>query len=287
MVLRILLLLFWGMTNYLCAYQGEGEGTTRQEAINVALNSIASQISTTVSSKLKIIKESNNQGYNKDVEQVIYADVNDISFNNYEIITKRRDRKKYFIILKVDEKRLAKGYATRIGQKLKQITNELQQDSIFKRYLILKKYNFSNLFSQTYIMSSIDPTSPHKEYINELERLNKLKVEYQQNLVFQVTSSDSSIKNIANSVLNQASLMTSDFGKLKFNITLSPLAITKIYKKLSATSKATIEIIEESHTVYSKTMQLSATSYISEHYLKEEILKALESELKKSLEILK
>jgi hypothetical protein len=286
-MIRTILLLFLGVTNYLFAYQGQGEGTTRQEAINIALNSVASQISTIVSSKLKITKESNSQGYNRDVEQVIYADINDIAFNNYEIIEEKRDKKKYLIILKVDEKRLADGYASRIGQKLKQIATELEQDSIFKCYLILKKYSFSDLFSQTYIMWSIDSTSPYKEkYIEEINRLSRLKVEYQQKLVFQVTSSDSDIKNIANSILNQALLMTSDFGKLKFNITLSPLTITKIYKQFSATSRATIEIIENSHTVYSKTLRLSATSYVTE-YLKEEILKRLESELKKSLEILK
>lgn len=285
MVLRFYLILFLGLTLYLPAYQGQGEGATRQEAINIALQSVASQISTTISSKLKIIKESNRDNYSKNIEQIINADTIKISFNNYHIIKESKNNKGYFVILNVDNKKLANSYATHLKQTLETISNKLQQPSIFKRYLILKKYNINELFSKIYLIESIDPTYPNiQTYKQKIEALEMMKIEYQKRLVFQINSNNSSAKDIASTLLHQASFTTSNFGKLLFNINLSPLIVTYIDKEFLGTSKATIKIVENSHTILSKTISLSGTSYISKQYLMEEILKDLEVKLKETLE---
>jgi len=280
MVLKLSILLLIGLSVNLCAYEGKGEGATREEAINIALNSIASSISTTISSKLKIYKESGNDSYNRDVEQTIYSDVKDISFNNYTIIKEGKRAEKYFVLLAVDNKKLAEGYSNRINQKLKSLKRELQHPSLLRRYLILNRYNLQELLSQSYLMKSIDFNSPHITYIREIEELIKAKIEYQKQLIFQVISSDTTIANMARSVLNEFSFITSNVGKIKLNITLSPLRVTKIYKSFSATTNATIDIKENSNIVISKTVPLQATSYISKDYLKDEIIKELEVKLK-------
>jgi len=284
MILKFFVILFIVSSLNLFAYEEKGEGATRQEAIDTALNSVASHISTTVGSKLQIVKESSVDSYNRSVEQTIYSKVRDIIFNNYKILKEEKRAKKYFIIIKVDNKKLAEGYNSRISQELNSIKRELQQPSLFKRYLLLKRYNLKELLSQTYLMESIDPNSPNKSiYITEIEELLKTKTDYQQKLTFRITSNESAIENIARSVLNEFKFITSNVGRLQLNITISPLKITKIYKKFDATAKVTIDIEEESNIVVSKTIPLSTTSYIDKDYLKDKIIKGLESELKRSL----
>ena len=284
MVLRVFIILFIGLPLTLFAYTGKGEGTTRQEAIDTALNSVASHISTTVSSKLQIVKKSSVDSYNRSVEQTIYSEVRDIIFNNYKILKEENRAEKYFVILEVDSKKLAEGYDSRIGQKLNSIKRELQQPSLLKRYLLLNRYNLKELLSQTYLMESINPNSPNRSrYITEIEQLLNTKTEYQQKLTFRVTSNESAIENIARSILNEFEFIASSEGRLQLNITLSSLKITEIYKKFGATAKATIDIEEDSNIVVSKTISLQATSYIDRDYLKDEIIKGLESELKSTL----
>jgi hypothetical protein len=68
------------------AYQGVGNGKSRQEAINFALNDIASQISISISSSTTVSKISTNSDYFREVQNIVNTDIAQVSFQNYSIL---------------------------------------------------------------------------------------------------------------------------------------------------------------------------------------------------------
>jgi len=264
------------------AYQGVGYGQTRQEAINSALNDIASQISISINSSTTVHKISSTTDYSKEVQNIINTEIPEIAFQNYSILEDKK-AKEYFIRLEVNGTKLAATYARELDRKLEDITQQLNSySSKFKKYSVLKNAGIRKLFLSMKLIYAIDSTYNISSYKQQIKYLNQEKNRYINELSFVLHSNNQKVRESVSSLLNNMGLIGSSNGNIVFNINLGNIVKKKFDAKYTGKTYAMIEIIENQKVIYSKRVKLFGETYIEE-YLIDRILKQLEKKLDKVL----
>jgi hypothetical protein len=100
-------------------YYAVGEGKTKQAAKLDALNQIAGEISTTISSSLNVVKSSLNVNgksivASSSVKQNIKSEINKIKFSNAKVIKTAYVDSKFLVLVSVDREELFNVYKTQI-----------------------------------------------------------------------------------------------------------------------------------------------------------------------------
>jgi len=277
--------IFLIFTLTLFAYKGEGTGKTKEEAIYSALNSIASQISISINSTTIINKRATNQEYTREIKDMINVEIPKISFQNYHILKESKKGSNYFTKLEIDNKTLANTHIKRLEQSLNSLSQKIgAYSSKLKRYSILKKIDIGKLFLSLELIHAIDLRYDISSFTNKIEGFEKEKNSYIKQLSFQVKSNNSRVGEIAKNILNVQDLVISIDGNLILEINLAQIEKTQLDDQYIATTRANITINENNQNIFSQTIKLSATSYISEHYLLEGIFKQLEKKLNRVFE---
>ena len=275
---RIIIVLLI-LTIDIFAYQGVGYGKNRQEAINLALSDIASQISILVDSSTTINKRATNSDYTKEVQSMIHTKIPKISFQNYYIVEERQD-KNYFVRLEVDSKALASTYAKKLDRELKSISQQLNAySSKFKKYSILKKVQIERLFLSMELICAIDSTYDIGSFKSQIEELTQKRDNYIKSLSFQVVSNNQQVKEVAEELLNSMGLVGSPNGNIEFSINLGKIVKQKFDGQYTGKTYATVKIVENGKTILSRRVKLFGQTYISQEYLMDRILKKLEKKL--------
>jgi hypothetical protein len=160
-------------------YYAVGEGSSKDEAKLRALNQIASEISTTISSKTNINKQSLNINgkkiFNASINQNINAEVKNINFDNAKITKASYSGGKFYVLVRVDRQMLFTKYKNQIDDlfvKLKNLYNLSKTD--FISYLRNKDKMsglINKLLAKIALAKSINPEFNAKYYNDQVNHM--------------------------------------------------------------------------------------------------------------------
>jgi len=185
---------------------GTGEGKTKSEAVNKALNEIASKVKVFVEStsmtttNISIIGDS--EEYSKDATQIVKNRVDEIEFSNYKIEKSEQLSNGNFIVLvSVDKKLNAKLLLEKIDTAIKeyqQLLKSKDENPIAK----LKKFKeaiskIENIdLPNCNIAKSLNPDIDVKSRISTLLNIKKSMLDYKSNITFSVVGEDNGYKKV-------------------------------------------------------------------------------------------
>jgi len=146
-----------------------GEGYSNQNAINSALNSIASRIYVNLSSTYVINKGIyNNKTYN-DIYREIKAQVPHIDFSGYKILKSQKIGDKYYVLVKVDKNKLINNLKIKISQALNVTFSDNPAQKVVDAYKTLHTLKKIKLY--VLILNSLNQDV--SEYLNKITALEK------------------------------------------------------------------------------------------------------------------
>jgi len=150
-------------------FYASAEGYTKENAIKNALNDIASRINVKISSNFIINKGIHNQKTYNEIYQQINTQVNDINFNNYEILKTKKEDDKYYVLLRVNKQKLIQNLKTKIQISFTNINfnNQNQINSVIYAYKIL--HRLKKLKSEIFILESLGLNISN--YIDKLKNI--------------------------------------------------------------------------------------------------------------------
>lgn len=121
---------------------GTGEGLTKQSAINYALNQIAAQIHTSISSEIYISKSQSEHNkkinFSKTVEQTIKQKIENFNVYNYKIIKLKKIKNIYFTLVSVNKIELANILYKKNSDKLNSLKANFKNSDYFHKFKIAK-----------------------------------------------------------------------------------------------------------------------------------------------------
>ena len=207
-------------------FYATGMGANEQDAINSALNSIASRISVEISSTFESeTKNSTMSGYRKTSQKNINSRVDKIKFNNYNIIKKGSSSDRIFLLLKVNKQNLVKGMRENIDLKLNNFDMKLSnlKGSSYKKLKVLREIaNLTqNLKTDFLIVNTIISQRDKNAMINKIDSYLNRYLNLKNKITFY-------IKNINNSPKEYVDTLANIITKKGYNITNSPSSDTVI-----------------------------------------------------------
>jgi len=163
-------------------FYASAEGYSKQNAVQNALNDIASRINVKISSNFVINRGIHNKKTYNEIYQQINTRIENVSFNNYEILKTEKQGDKFYVLVKVDKQKLIQSLKTKIKLKLKNLningTNAIKKViSAYKTLNTLKKIK-----SDVFILESLGvDISP---YILKIEKMQSLAQSVITNTIF-------------------------------------------------------------------------------------------------------
>ena len=285
MVLKQLLTLLLMVQTILFSYEGEGLGLTKQEAIYSALSDIASQVSISIDSTTTVNKRATMDSYSRDIQNMIHVELPKMVFQNYKILEQKKEKNQYFVKLKIDAKELASNHARILNRRLKLLKQKLNTyNSKAKKYGILKEANIEKMWLSLELLHAMDLSYVINDLTKEIEQFTYDESRYLKELTFLVQSNNQEVQNIASTLLSHQGLIGSSKGAVVLKIAIGAVEKSNISGQYIGTAVANIKMIENGQLLLSRSLKLSATSVISEHYLMQKILQQFKEKLQTILE---
>ena len=150
-------------------YYASAQGSNKIDAINNALNFIASKISISVGSDFQSTTTVSQSNYAKSSQLNVNNHVEKIHFNNYTIIHEKQTTNHYFVAIKVNRIALAQSLKSNIAKHLTTIRSTLNmhyKNSVAKlRHYKKIEENFSSVDKQIALLASVSPKTNIQKYI--------------------------------------------------------------------------------------------------------------------------
>jgi len=240
---------------------GSAEGKTKQEAINNALNFIASKlqvkINSTFESEKSLIQNNNKTNTYKNISQNIKTSIENFTFYNYQLDKIQKIDDKYYVLVKINRQKNAKKILDSIKEELNNTTfsnSAIEKIKIYKNEI--KKLN--NLKNQYKIAKILNPNI---EKINIDSKINSLKQKL-QNITFNVYSNNDLIKKSTQNFLSQSGFLISNNPKIKIKLNLTT-STKKIVGEYLTTATLNATILDKS-TSKNLFFECSANSFNKE-----------------------
>jgi len=207
-------------------FYGAGEGTSVEEAKNGALNFIAGEIQTAVSStftKNESFSNSNgNSTFYKNVSNQIRAKVKQINFTNIEIMKTLKVDNKIYILVRINKQKLFNSLKTQFETLDSQITSEV---NTAKKYSLLDQlitYNkltpkIADAMSQLNILNTLNPNFDIKPYVQKYNNYIAQKTELLHKITFSVSPNDLFTQKLIE-VLNNQNYKISKHSDIKIKL---------------------------------------------------------------------
>ena len=207
-------------------FYGGGEGRNINEAKVNALNFIAGEIQTAVSSSF-----SKSQGYSnrngqsdfyKSVKTKTRSEVKKINFTNIEIMKTIKVNNKIYLLVRIDKQKLFKNLKTQFEILDNKITSEIttsQKYSLLDQLITLNKEekNIQKALSLINILSTLNPNFDVIKYTNKYNSFMSKKTDILHKLTFSVSSNDLFGQKLI-AVLNEAGYKISSNSDIKISI---------------------------------------------------------------------
>lgn len=201
-------------------YFSIGSGANTQEATNDALNQISSRININIKSSFeKKVHSNQNSDYKKETYSKISSNTEAIVFNNFAIKQQSIDENIYYVLIKVDKRKLISEKLNNFKEydnKINQLNFSLYEDFPVNR--IRNAIKLKDLIVQakknlTLLLSISSNTEDHKQpYYNKYTLMNAKIDEMMSNTKI-------NLKTNTNDLEMLKSIMQKEFAKLGFIIT--------------------------------------------------------------------
>ncbi|MBN2782980.1 MAG: LPP20 family lipoprotein [Campylobacterales bacterium] len=250
-------------------YYGLGEGSSKEDAIAIALNDIASKLSITVESKrtiqTNISTHNERENYTQISNNEIKNEVGKVEFSSYEV--KRYEQmpeNRHFVLVAIDRVKNANMASQKIASKIDSYKKELSMDSsnIVSKLKALNKIS-GEINTQTLrecdVLKALSYSDEVDGYIKTLKTIDTKIAEYKNKITFFI-SADDAYKNVLMEKLSSKGYSVVDDGA-KVNLHLYVLE-TQLYVMGNHIYKANIEITAtaDNKVVGKKTLTVGAKS---------------------------
>jgi hypothetical protein len=176
-------------------FYGAGEGRDANDAKNSALNYIASEIQTTISSEFSktsaYSKSDSSSSFYETAKKSMHSSVSKISFSNIEIVKTVKVDNEIYILVRINKQELFRNLKTKFELLNSQIDSKI---SISKKYSLLDQLitinklipKIADALNQATILSTLNPNFNIKSYVKKYNSYIKKKSEIYHNLTFKV-----------------------------------------------------------------------------------------------------
>jgi len=180
-------------------FYGAGEGRNVDEAKNSALNYIASEIQTAISSEFSktssYSKNGSSNSFYESAKQNIKAQVSKISFSNIEILKTVKVDSDIYILLRVNKKELFKNLKTKFEMLDNKIDSEIKTSenySLLDQLITINKITpkIASALNQAMILASLNPNFDAQKYAKKYNSYIAKKSSIYHKLSFKVTSNN-------------------------------------------------------------------------------------------------
>jgi len=233
-------------------FYGAGEGMDVKQAEAQALDFIAREIQTTISSSLNINQGySNNNGdsnFYKSVRNNIHTEVKKIQFTNIEIMKTLKVNNKIYILVRIDKQKLFNTLKTQFLMLDSKIDNEIKVSknySLLDQLITLNKVEaqISKALSQATILNTLNSNFDIQQYSNKYTNYLNQKIEILHKLTFGVNSNDLFSQKLIE-VLNESGYKVSNNANIKIklskqirNSTTMGMAVSRITVNIQVMAK--------------------------------------------------
>ena len=248
-------------------FYGSGEGSTLKQAEISALDFIAREIQTTISSNLNITQGTNNNNGNSDfykmVQQNINTQVKKINFTNIEIIKTIKVNNSIYTLVRINKQTLFNSLKTQFELLDSKIDNEIKISknySLLDQLITLNKIQsqISKAISQATILNSLNPDFNIQKYTEKYNNYLNQKTKILHKLTFNINSNDLFTQKLIE-VLNQNGYKISNNSNIKIklkkqirNSDLMGLAISKV--------TINIQVIAKNKILHSTSLEVKGIS---------------------------
>jgi len=193
-------------------FYGAGEGKDIDEAKNSALNYIASEIQTAISSEFSktsaYSKSENSSSFYESAKQNINAEVAKISFSNIEILKTVKVDNDIYILLRINKKELFKNLKTKFEILDSRIDSEIKTSenySPLEQLITLNKLTpkIASALNQAMILATLNPNFDATKYAKKYNSYIAKKSEIYHKLSFKITSNNQFAKKLIE-VMNES-----------------------------------------------------------------------------------
>ncbi|NPA54922.1 MAG: hypothetical protein GXO40_00990 [Epsilonproteobacteria bacterium] len=191
-------------------YYATAEGYTQKEAIENALDAIASKISVTINSSYQSSLVVINDKYTKTIQNTILANVKNIEFVDYKILKSQKIGDKYFVLISVDRIKNAQAIIDKIKLHIHNYQLALQKKN-FKIYLRILKQLKTDL-AQCFIAKSLYNSADVNLTIAKLMDLQSQIHTFLNSLSFTIKSPYPQLNSIIKEVLTKQGFNISNHG---------------------------------------------------------------------------
>ena len=179
-------------------YYATAQGSNKTDAINNALNFIASKISVSVGSDFQSTTTVSQTDYTKSSQLNVNNHVEKIHFNNYTIIQEKQVTNHYFVAIKVNRIALAQSLKSKILKHLSTIQSTLNmqyKNSVAKlRHYKKVEENFSSIDRQITLLASVNPQADTQKYILQRNSFYNRIHKFFQTISFTLQGADNKYK---------------------------------------------------------------------------------------------
>jgi len=207
-------------------FYGAGEGRNVDEAKNSALNYIASEIQTAISSEfsktLSYSKSGDSSSFYESAKQNINAEVAKISFSNIEILKTVKVDNDIYILLRVSKKELFRNLKTKFEMLDNKIDSEIKTSenySLLDQLITLNKLTpkIASALNQAMILASLNPNFDATKYAKKYNSYIAKKSSIYHKLSFEVTSNNQFAKKLIE-VMNENEYKVSNNSNVQIRV---------------------------------------------------------------------
>ena len=255
-------------------FYGAGEGMDIKQAQAAALDMIAREIQTTISSSLNISQGYSNSNGNstfyKSVSNNIHTQVKKINFTNIDIMKTLKVGNNIYVLVRINKLKLFNSLKTQFEMLDSKIDNEIQVSkkySLLDQLITLNKLEpkISQALSQATILNTLNPNFDVKKYAQKYTNYLNQKTEILHKLTFGVKA-NGLFANKLIEVLNENGYKVTKNSNIKIDI-LKHIRNSKTMGMAISRVTVTIQVIAKNKVLNSTSIETKGISNTYEQAL--------------------
>lgn len=174
-----------------------GEGESKEEAVAIALSSMASTLSVSISSQFKtknVVKEGVVESFQTTSTNEVQSDVQKIRISNYEVLEAEEiGFKKYIVLVKSEKKKLFDSLKKELEQKIslaqaREAANAIKELNMYKE----QKISLEDIPNIVTVMSVLDEGFDGSKYIQKIREIDAQYEKLLDSITFSLESDNES-----------------------------------------------------------------------------------------------
>ena len=245
---------------------GTGEGLSKQSAINYALNQIAAQIHTSISSEVYISKSQNEHNkkinFSKTVEQTIKQKIENFNVYNYKILKLKKVKNIYFTLVSVNKIELANIIYKKNADKLNNLKDNFKNADYLHKFKIaqkeiqlIKKGLIPSLYISYFLgkKDALEVINSAQKYLNVLNTFSNK---------FNISIQNGNYKHLLDDLLTQKGIHIANNSLIKISLRCKNKEF-KYFNYYISKLKCNLEIKNKNDILFSNGIKVAGKSLLN------------------------